>query len=244
MLAHINLYNLLFIDIETVPEYSSWQQLSPAMQALWAIKHQTLRAENETPEEGYLKRAGVYAEFAKVVCISIGYFRLEKTTGKKIFRLKSFAGDDESLVLSQFAALLDRSFNDADLYCFCGHNIKEFDVPFLCRRMVIHHINLPNLMDTSGKKPWEVRDVDTLHLWRFGDFKNYTSLKLLAEVLGIPTPKDDIDGKDVCRVYWQEKNLERITTYCQKDVVTVARLLMRLKGEADYLADEDVLLIT
>ncbi len=243
MLAHINLYNLLFIDIETVPEYASWQQLSPAMQGLWALKHQTLRAENETPEEGYLKRAGVYAEFAKVVCISIGYFRLEKTTGKKIFRLKSFAGDDESLVLSQFAALLDRSFNDPALYSFCGHNIKEFDVPFLCRRMLIHHINLPNLMDTSGKKPWEVLDVDTLHLWRFGDFKNYTSLKLLAEVLGIPTPKDDIEGKDVCRVYWQEQGLQRIVTYCQKDVVTVARLLMRFKGEPDSLADEDVMLI-
>ncbi len=243
MLPHINIYNLIFIDIETVPGYSSFEQLSPAMQELWALKHATLRIEGETPAEGYLKRAGVYAEFAKVICISVGFFHFEKDRNRKIFRVKSISGDNEKKLLQDFLQMLSKSFADTDRFHFCGHNIKEFDIPFICRRLFINHLNLPDMFDLSGKRPWELLDVDTMQLWKFGDYKSYTSLKLLAEVLGIPTPKDDIDGKDVCRVYWKEKDLARIAEYCQKDVVTVGRLLLRFKGDPEVLTDDYVVIV-
>lgn len=243
MLEHIKLDNLLFIDIETVPAAPNFSELSNAMQELWAYKHSLVsKAENETPEDGYLMRAGVYAEFAKIICISMGYFYTEKT-GKRILRLKSFSGDNEKELLSAFAELLSSKFNKPNIYQFCGHNIREFDIPFICRRMLVHQITFPKLLDKAGKKPWESQDVDTLQLWKFGDYKHYTSLKLLAELLQIPTPKDQIEGKDVCRVYWQENGLQRIVEYCQKDVATVARLILRFKGENDTLLEQDIVIV-
>ena len=213
------------------------------MKELWAAKHSFVKAENETAEEGYLKRAGVYAEFAKIICISIGFFREDREQNKKVFRVKSFYGSDEKILLSEFLSVIKKSFNDPESFHFCGHNIREFDIPFICRRMLIHRMEFPEIFDISGKRPWEIYDVDTLQLWKFGDYKHYTSLKLLAEVLNIPTPKDQMEGKDVCRVYYQEKGLERIAEYCQKDVVTVARLLLRFKGEKYFLNDEDVVIV-
>lgn len=242
MLPHINIYDLLFIDIETVPQYASHNELSPSMKELWAIKHGFLRQESETPEEGYSKRAGVYAEFAKIICICVGYFRIDKETKQRSFRIKTFAGDDEKQLLQEFTKLIDEKF-DYDRYHFCGHNIREFDIPFICRRLLINHLQFPNILDVSGKRPWEMFDVDTLQLWKFGDYKNYTSLKLLAEVLDVPTPKGDIEGKDVCRVYWEEKSLNRIVEYCQRDVVTVARLLLRFKGDNQALPDENIVIV-
>src|ERR1043165_3269660 len=228
MLSHINIYDLIFIDIETVPVFGSHQELSPAMKELWAVKHSFLKRGEETPAEGYLKCAGVYAEFAKVICITIGYFHEDRQLKQKYLRLKSFSGDNEKEVLEQFCSVLNSRF-DAERFHFCGHNIREFDVPFLCRRLLINGISFPDALDLSGKRPWETFYVDTMQLWKFGDYKNYTSLKLIAEVLGVPTPKSDIEGKDVCRVYWEEKDLNRIVEYCRKDVVTVARLLLDRK---------------
>lgn len=242
MLPHINLRDLIFIDIETVPTASSYNELNISMKELWAAKHAFIKDENESAEDGYLKRAGVYAEFAKIICICIGYFHLDKKSNKKNFRIKSFAGDDERILLEEFIHVIDKNFG-AERFHFCGHNIREFDLPFICRRILINHLSLPEILDKSGKRPWEMQDVDTLQLWKFGDFKHYTSLKLLAEILGIPTPKNDIEGKDVCRVYWQENGLSRITEYCRKDVITVARLLLRFKGEKELLSDEDVIIV-
>ena len=243
MLSHINTRHLIFLDIETVPQFPSHEQLSNPMKELWAAKHSHLRTENETPEDGYLKRAGVYSEFAKIICISIGYFHHEKTEDKKTFRVKSFFGDDEKKLLEEFIQVIKKGFDDPESFHFCGHNIREFDIPFICRRLLINGLQFPSIFDISGKRPWEMYDIDTLQLWKFGDYKNYTSLKLLSEVLGIPTPKDQIEGKDVCRVYWQEKGLERIVEYCQKDVITVARLLLRFKGDAQPLNDEDIIVV-
>ena len=243
MLSHINIYNLIFIDIETVPQWGSFQQLSEPMQALWAVKHATLKIENEIAGEGYLKRAGVYSEFAKIICISIGFFHTDTDKQRKLFRVKTISGDDEKLLLETFLITMAKSFPDVERFHFCGHNIREFDLPFICRRLLINEFELPEILDFSGKRPWEMQDIDTLQLWKFGDHKNYTSLKLLTEILGIPSPKDDIDGKDVCRVYWQERGLDRIVEYCQKDVVTVARLLLRFKGDKHLLPEEDVMII-
>jgi hypothetical protein len=239
------LRNMLFMDIETVPRMGSFDLLPEAEKELWAIKHATLKIAGETAEEGYLKRAGVYSEFAKVICMSIGFFRYDREANADHFRLRSIYGDDEHQLLSDVVTLFNRHFPNDERFRFCGHNIKEFDVPFLCRRMVINNLKLPALFDISGKKPWETEMVDTLQLWKFGDVKNYTSLKLLTHVLGIPSPKEDIEGKDVCPVYYNEPGgLNRIVEYCQRDVVTVARLLMRFRYEPDYLEDKDVVIST
>lgn len=233
MLENIQLTNILFLDIETVPQYVNFDDAPKAIQQLWEKKANFLiRDETETPGTIY-RQAGIYAEFGKVVCISCGYFSADKK-----LRIKSFAGDDEKKLLIEFAEMLRKFFSKNDKQ-LCAHNGKEFDFPFLARRMVINSIPLPPVLDTPGKKPWEVNHLDTLELWKFGDYKSYTSLLLLATVLGIPTPKDDIDGSMVWDVYWNEKNLQRIVTYCQKDVLTIAQIFLRFKCEP-LLSEEDM----
>ena len=226
---HTPLQQYLFIDIETVPLVGDFNALSPAMQHFWGKKAASLKPNADADfGELYQQKSGVYSEFAKVVCIGIGCL-VKKEDGWKIF-LKSLTGDDEQDLLERFCIAL-KSFTDREKdLVFCGHNIKEFDIPFLCRRMVIHGMDLPACLDTASKKPWEVTHVDTMELWKFGDKKNFTSLALLAEVLGIPTPKDDIDGSMVGEVYWKEKNLQRIADYCLKDVLTTAKIFLRLKN--------------
>jgi 3'-5' exonuclease len=221
MLENIKLSNVLFLDVETTPLVYKYTDLDAHIKPLWDSKFRYQQA--ETPESQY-KKAGIYAEFAKIICISVGFFNDET------FRVKSFYGHDEKIILQDFAALLNKHYNRKD-HLLCAHNGKEFDFPFLCRRMLINSLKLPKTLNISGKKPWEVNHLDTMDLWKFGDYKNYTSLNLLAAVFNIPTPKDDIDGSDVSRVYWEEKDLERIVTYCQKDVLTVAQLLLRFMGE-------------
>ena len=230
MLDSVSLKNVLFLDIETVPMVYGYTELSESSRKLWDTKFAYLP--NDTNSEQQYKKAGVYAEFAKVVCITSGYFNNEE------FRLKSFFGEDEKEVLSGFAGMLNNHFNREE-QVLCAHNGKEFDFPFLARRMLINGIKLPKLLDIAGKKPWEVKHLDTMELWKFGDYKNYTSLNLLAHVFGIPTPKDDIQGSDVARVYWEEKDINRIEIYCRKDVITVAQLLLRFKG-MPLLKDENI----
>ena len=221
--------NILFLDIETVPQYSSYDQLPDEWKSLWDIKAGYLirNKEDETSESIY-PRAGIYAEFGKIVCISCGFISGGGDTKK--FSLKSFAGDNEKLLLHEFAEML-KKWSGNDPKYLCAHNGKEFDFPYLCRRMIINNIPIPSLLNISGKKPWEVSHIDTMDLWKFGDFKSYTSLNLLALSLGIPTPKDDIDGSMVWEVFWKEKNIQRIVIYCQKDVITVAQVFLRMLGE-------------
>jgi predicted PolB exonuclease-like 3'-5' exonuclease len=225
--AEIN--NILFLDIETVPLVYDYRQLNEPFKKLWDLKWQYNK--EITAEQQYAK-AGIYAEFAKVVCICVGYFN------GKDFRIKSFYGDDEKILLEDFKSTLEKHFTE---YALCAHNGKEFDFPFMCRRMLVNEISLPEVLQIQGKKPWEITHLDTMELWKFGDYKSYTSLQLLAAIFNIPTPKDDIDGSQVSKVYYEEKNLERIKTYCAKDVVTVARLLQKMRGE-QALRDEQVVL--
>ncbi|HKO80784.1 MAG TPA: ribonuclease H-like domain-containing protein [Chitinophagaceae bacterium] len=222
--------NILFLDIETVPQYPSYRELPESWKTLWDIKAGYLirNKEDETFETVY-PRAGIYAEFGKIVCISCGF--LQGAADQKKIVLKSFAGDNEQLLLHEFAEML-KKWSGTEPRFLCGHNGKEFDFPYLCRRMIINNIPIPSILNISGKKPWEVNHLDTMDLWKFGDFKSYTSLNLLAHSLGITTPKDDIDGSMVWEVYWKDKNLDRIITYCQKDVVTVAQVLLRMMGES------------
>jgi DNA polymerase elongation subunit (family B) len=225
MLEQLKFNNVLFLDVETAPIVYKYRDLSDKTKTLWDAKFRPDRfrdQENQTPESMYNK-AGIYAEFSKVICISAGFFN------EDTFRIKSFCGHDEKVLLADFSALLNKHFNRKE-HLLCAHNGKEFDFPFLCRRLLVNGLKLPKALSIAGKKPWEVNHLDTLELWKFGDYKNYTSLNLLAHIFDIPTPKNDMDGSDVARVYWEEKNLERIATYCQKDVITVAQLLLRYTG--------------
>ena len=224
MLENISIHKILFLDVETVPVAADFSELHKEFQSLWAEKTRWQRSNQQSPGEFYGLKAGVMAEFAKVICISVGY--LYEKEGQHFFRIKSFYGDDEKAILEDLKLLLDEKFATPKHY-LCAHNGKEFDYPFLCRRMLVNGIQLPKILEISGKKPWEVRHLDTMEMWKFGDYKHYTSIKLLAALFGIPTPKDDIDGGQVSKVYWQDKDLERIKNYCQKDTLTVAQILLK-----------------
>lgn len=219
--------NILFLDIETIPGYPSFNDCPEPVQALWSRKAENLkRSDGESPADIYI-RAGIYAEFGRIICISTGILTTEH--GEPVLRIKSYYGDDEATLLESFARLLNSYFYKSESK-LCAHNGKEFDFPYIARRMVINGIRLPVLLDIAGKKPWEINHLDTMEMWKFGDFKSYTPLNLLAHVLGIPSPKDDIDGSQVWSVYWLEKDLERIVTYCEKDVHALVNVYLRMKG--------------
>ena len=228
----MNFNNVLFIDIETVAQFETYNHLPEDWKELWDLKAQIVlrNREGDTAETIY-ERAGIYAEFGKIICISCGY--ITGSGDEKKLVIKSYASEDEKKLLEDFAGVLNNwgrdneRFADKDKKFLCAHNGKEFDYPYLCRRMIINGIQLPAILTMYGKKPWEICHYDTLELWKFGDYKSFTSLKLLAKALNVPSPKDDIDGSQVNTVFWNDKNLERIVEYCQKDVVTLVQVLLR-----------------
>ena len=226
MISKLKLENILFLDIETVPQTISFDTLDDTTKKLFADKTKYLRKDEFTPED-YYERAGIWAEFGKIVCISVGYFKI--TDDNRSFRTTSFHGEERELLI-EFKNLLETHFNRTN-HILCAHNGKEFDFPYIARRMIILGIELPYKLNLFGKKPWEVPHLDTLDLWKFGDYKHYTSLKLLTHILGIPSPKDDIDGSEVRDVYYEEGNIDRIIIYCEKDTVAVAQILLRLRNE-------------
>lgn len=224
MLKEVDLYKVFVIDIETVPLYEFFEEMPLQMQELWDNKTQFHRKGDKTPAQFY-ERAGIWSEFGKIICISVGLFH--KQNGELNFRINSYFGNNEAKILTDFSALIAKQPKDLIL---CAHNGKEFDFPYVCRRMLVNSIPIPDHLQIAGKKPWEINHIDTMELWKFGDYKNYTSLSLLAAIFNIPTPKDDIDGSMVGAVYYKDKNLKRIVSYCQKDVVTTAQILLRFKG--------------
>lgn len=234
MISKLNLENILFLDIETVPETQHFSDLDTTKQVLWEHKSQYQRKDEFTAEEFY-ERAGIWAEFGKIICISVGYFTFKDAI--RNFRVTSFYGD-EVVILKDFKNLLITHFSETK-HLLCAHNGKEFDFPYMARRMIIKGIELPYKLNLFGKKPWEVPHLDTLDLWKFGDYKTYTSLKLLTHVLGIPSPKDDIDGSDVCRVYYEDNQIDRIINYCEKDTIAVAQIFLRLRGDR-LLTDDEI----
>jgi len=229
-----DLQKIMFLDIETVPLTSDFSELPTELAHLWedkfAMIHKRMpeKYNEETSAAGaFNSSAGIYSEFGKIVCISVGFIHFK---GNEMnFRTKSFSGDNEKLLLSDFLQLIFK-FCTSKEQTLCGHNIKEFDIPFICRRSLINGLELPPIFQISGKKPWEINFIDTLELWKFGDYKNYTALKLLTAVFGIPTPKDDIDGSQVAHVFYKENDINRISLYCQKDVLATAQVFLRLNG--------------
>ena len=228
MLDHIKIEDILFLDIETVPQCPDFQRIDETTQYLWEQKAAPMCKDGQTPGTVY-ERAGIYAEFGKIVCISVG-FVYDLADRQLAFRLKSCFSDDEPELLRNFSEVINLFRKQHFNMMLCAHNGKEFDFPYIARRMLINGIALPAVLDSAGKKPWEVSFLDTMELWRFGDYKNYTSLKLLTHIFGIPSPKDDLDGSQVASVYWQDKDLPRIVRYCEKDVLAIAQLLLRYKG--------------
>ncbi len=240
MITKMQLENFLVIDIETVSEKENFDSLNEEWKQLWEDKVKHSLPEDVSMGEYYPLRAGVMAEFAKVVCISVGYFRKESNGFQ--FRVKAIYHENEKESLESFMQTIAQLEGMHKNWYFTGHNIKEFDIPFLCRRLLMNELPIPTYLDFQNMKPWETNIIDTFQYWRFGDYKNYTSLKLLAAALKVPSPKDDIDGSMVGEVYWKEKNIKRIATYCQKDVVTVANIVLRFKN-LPLLKEEQIIFV-
>ena len=234
-MSQIPISSIIFFDIETVPGTANFEDLSERMQGHWDRKSGYFRKEGETAEDVY-QRAGIYAEFGKIVCISAGHVSMKG--GERTFRLKSYYGTDEAALLGDFADMLNKFAATGEKF-LCGHNSSEFDVPYVARRMLVNGIPLPDIINIAGKKPWEVKHLDTMNLWKFGDYKHYTSLDLLTAIFEIPTPKDDIDGSQVASVYYEENDVTRIAKYCEKDVLAVVQLYLRMQNQA-LIKEENV----
>jgi uncharacterized protein YprB with RNaseH-like and TPR domain len=242
MLNNIKIEDILFLDIETVPQYYSFEELPDFFSKLWEQKSSFFRKNDQTASDVY-ERAGIYAEFGKIICISVGY--LHKPENETLsLRLKTFYGHDEKEILENFIQiLLLKRKTSSRPWIFCAHNGKEFDFPYISRRLIVNSLQLPPELDFAGKRPWDIPHLDTMELWKFGDYKNYTSLNLLSTVLGIPSPKDDIDGSMVGKVYWEEGDLKRIVSYCEKDVIAIVRLFQRMSGK-EFIQDEFIISTT
>jgi predicted PolB exonuclease-like 3'-5' exonuclease len=227
MLEHLKMDDILFLNLSTAPLAPSYAELSPLIRQLWHEKFRYLR-EPDTPEKQY-EKAGLYAEFGKIICLSLGFV---KTQGnERQMRIKSFYGHQEKELLTAFLDLLNTRFNKKT-QLLAAHNGKEFDFPFLCRRLLINQIPLPVMLDLSGKKPWEVPHIDTMDFWRFGETRHYASLELLAQLFQIPMTQARMDGKEIAQQYWKYSNWTDIVATCQADVVLTAQLLLRFRGES------------
>ena len=243
-----SLNTILFLDIETVSQKAQFDELEERMQRLWKRKARRFLKPTEREEdpenidwaEIYEDRAAILAEFGKIVCISVGFLTHEES-GSIGMRVKSFASEDELTVLTEFAALIEETFDNRQIRSVCGHNIKEFDLPYIARRMLIQNIPLPVPLQLQGKKPWEIKHVlDTLDFWKFGDYKHFTSLDLLSAVFHIPSPKEDMDGSQVGKTYWEEQDLERIRIYCERDVWVTAAVFLKMNGH-EYPTEKEVI---
>lgn len=239
MIEKIKIENILFLDVETVPVKYKYSELSATEKYLWDNKTRYIQQKDEVTSEEIYEKAGIYAEFAKIVCISTAIVYKEKS--KRKIRVKSFYDHDEKKMLEEFATLVNAHFNTENNF-LCAHNGKEFDFPFICRRMLINGLKLPAILNVNGKKPWENHFLDTMELWRFGDYKHFTSLELLAHLFNVPSPKDDIKGEDVKHVYYRDNNLERISDYCKKDALTVAQLFLKYRAET-IIPEEDIIFV-
>ncbi len=237
MLYQLNLEDILFIDIETVPQYPSFDDVPSDFKKHWDKKSSYFQDEEHTAADVY-ERAGIYAEFGRIICISMG--RIAQRKGERVYRVKSYVNDNEKQLLHEFINELD-NFYTKGIRCLCAHNGQEFDYPYIARRCLINGLKLPKMLDIAGMKPWELKDrlIDTMQLWKFGDYKSFSSLSLLCSVFNIPTPKDDIDGSQVAHVFYVENDIERIIKYCEKDTLAVANLLLRYRGE--QIIDPDLI---
>lgn len=231
------LKQILFLDIETVSQRATYDELTESQQQLWDKKAKFFRSEDKSSSELYEEKAAIFAEFGRIITIGLGYFHFDKDD-EPTFKTKAFYFKDEKKILTEFKTFIKSKFTEKTLV-LCAHNGKEFDFPYISRRMIINGIELPQSLDLSGKKPWEVPHQDTMEMWKFGDYKNFTSLDLLANVLDVPSSKTDMDGSMVHGVYYKENNLDKIVKYCLQDVVVCTQVYMKLSG-LPYLSEEQI----
>ncbi len=237
------IYDLLFLDVETVSAYPTYDDVPEFEQGLWKEKAKYWMKDVEDQEEGarlaYGARAAILAEFGQVVCISMGFLAKGNRPEEDVLRIKSWYGTDEKAILTPFSTVLESHFGNPMSHMLCGHNIREFDVPYLCRRMLMQGMPLPPMLDVAGKRPWQLKHIlDTLELWKFGDIKHYISLKLLTHCLGIDSPKSDISGADVGRLYYEDNDLDGLARYCEGDVLAVAQVMRKLCKQPLLNADQ------
>jgi len=222
------LRDIVFLDIETVAQCYEFDSLNERLKVQWSRKAAFLKRDTvQTDESIYREKAGIYAEFGKIVCIAVGKL-VENESGDLVLRTKAYSGHDEKELLFEFKNMVEKL--DASTVRFCAHNGKEFDYPYLCRRLLVNGLRIPDALNLMSKKPWDVQHLDTLEMWKFGDYKHYTSLDLLAAIFNIPSSKTDMDGSQVNAVYHQDKNLSKIRDYCLRDIVVLARLFLKLKA--------------
>lgn len=222
------LRDILFIDIETVASTDDYASMDERLKVQWSRKANFFRRDSQLSDEQlFHERAGIHAEFGKIVCIAVGRY-LDQESGELGLKTKVYCDHNEADLLLNFKQMIEKF--DASNLRLCAHNGKEFDYPYLCRRMLINSIPLPAVLNLSGKRAWEIPHLDTMELWKFGDYKHYTSLDLLAALFNIPSSKDKIDGSQVNYVYHHDKDLEAISEYCRADVVVLAQLFLKLKG--------------
>jgi DNA polymerase elongation subunit (family B) len=223
------LYKTLFIDIETVSQYAEFSQVPEIIKPLWIRKAASIIKDFNTEdtlavEESYKEKSAIYAEFGRIICISIGFL-----SKKGELRIKTISNDSEKLLLTELHDLLENHYFDTKQHFICGHNVKEFDIPYICRRMIINNLKLPSIFNIMSKRPWQTEFIlDTMDLWRFGDYKSYTSLNLLCAILDVESPKTDLDGSKVGKAFWEENRLNDIMEYCAKDVQSTVFVLLKL----------------
>ena len=222
------LRDILFLDIETVANTYDYHAMDERMKVQWSRKAGFLRREKDLTDEAiYHERAGIYAEFGKIVCIAVGKF-IETESGDLLLKTKTYAGDNEKDLLADFKNMIEKM--DASTLKLCSHNGKEFDYPYICRRMLVNGIGLPAALNMMGKRPWEIQHLDTMEMWKFGDYKHYTSLDLLAAIFNIPTSKNGMDGSQVNVTYHRDNGLQKIKEYCVRDVVVLAQLFLKMRA--------------
>lgn len=222
------LRDILFVDIETVANTYDYNAMDERMKIQWSRKASFLRREKDQTDEGiYHERAGIYAEFGKIICIAVGKF-FETEAGDLVLKTKAYYGDNEAEILADFKSMIEKM--DAAVLKLCSHNGKEFDYPYICRRMLVNGISLPAALDIMGKRPWEIQHLDTMEMWKFGDYKHYTSLDLLAAIFNIPTSKNGMDGSQVNVTYHRDNDLQKIKDYCVRDVIVLAQLYLKMRA--------------
>lgn len=224
---------IVFFDLETASEYESLDQLAlnkPKMAELWSKRCEYLRSRFEenkdmTDEQLYEAKAALTPEFARIVCATFGRVTFIGEDPNVI--IKSYCSEHEDEVLDGIQKVFDKF---ASLK-FSGHNIKRFDIPMMCKRLLIHGRSLPKGLQIQNLKPWEMPFIDTSEVWSFGAWQEgFVSLELLVTAIGLETPKGDIKGEDVSRVFWQDGDTHRIAEYCQRDVFAGIQALLKLSG--------------
>lgn len=233
-MINIPITKILFLDIETVgisEDYDTCESDNPEIAQQfskyfdWFQKRFPEDANVDIDAKNFMfrRRTALVPEFAKIVCVSVSF-----VTDKGDIKSQTFSGDDEKKVLLDSQTLLERCGKLG--FYLCGHNLKNFDIPMLAKRMVINGLLPPSILPSYDTKPWEIKAIDTKEIWQFGSYTSIGSLDLMCTCLDIPSPKDgEITGEKVHDAYWNDGKLKEIAEYCERDVKVLVDVIKKLK---------------